>query len=230
MKKIGIIQSNYIPWKGYFHIIKKVDCFVFLDTVQYTKRDWRNRNIIKTPDGLKWLTVPNNGTQSMKINEVLIDNTSKWNIDHLKTLTLNYKKCKYFDYYYNFLETVYLKKNWKKLSDLNQFCVREISKFLNIKTIFKDSSEFKLKSGKNEMLVSIIKHLKGDYYVSGPSAKSYIDISIFEKNSIQREFMNYPNYTIYNQPWGDFNHNVSILDLLFCEGPDAPNFIWDLVD
>jgi len=228
MKKVAILQSNYIPWKGYFHIIQKVDYFVFLDTAQYTKRDWRNRNLIKTPEGLKWLSVPNNGTQKMMINEVQIDNDSKWFEIHFKTLENCYKKTKYFKDYSCFLEKVYLKTRWQKLSELNQFMIKEISKFLGIQTIFCNSDEFNLVEGKNKKIISIMQQLQSNYYLTGPSAKSYLDVQKFKENNIKVEFMNYPKYPEYPQSWVNFENNVSILDLLFCVGQDAPNYIWEI--
>ena len=226
MKKIAILQSNYIPWKGYFHIIQKVDHFVFLDTAQYTTRDWRNRNRIKTPEGLKWLTVPTNGTQSMKINKVKIDNSTDWRKKHLKTFEKNYKKCRYFKQYFELLQNILMRKSWKNLSDLNQLLIKEITKMLCIKTTFSDSKELELLEGKNEKIISIIQQLSGDHYITGPAARSYIDENIFSLNDIKVEFMDYSYYPVYNQPWGKFTHNVSILDLFFCEGPDSPKFIW----
>ena len=226
MKKIAILQSNHIPWKGYFHIIQKVDHFVFLDTAQYTTRDWRNRNQIKTPEGLQWLTVPSNGTQSMKINEVKIDNSTDWRKKHLKTLDKNYKKSIYFKQYFPIFQSMLSKKNWEYLSNMNQFLIKEISRKLGINTIFSDSRELKLVEGKNEKIVSIIQQLNGDHYITGPAARSYIDPEIFKRNNIKLEFMDYSNYPIYNQPWGKFTHYVSVLDLLFCEGPNSSEFIW----
>ncbi|MBC8414851.1 MAG: WbqC family protein [Candidatus Cloacimonetes bacterium] len=226
MKKIAILQSNYIPWKGYFHIIQKVDHFVFLDTAQYTTRDWRNRNRIKTPEGLKWLTVPTNGTQSMKINKVKIDNSTDWRKKHLKTFEKNYKKCRYFKQYFELLQNILMRKSWKNLSDLNQLLIKEITKMLCIKTTFSDSKELELLEGKNEKIISIIQQLSGDHYITGPAARSYIDENIFSLNDIKVEFIDYSYYPVYNQPWGKFTHNVSILDLFFCEGPDSPKFIW----
>ena len=226
MKKIAIIQSNYIPWKGYFHIIQKVDHFVFLDTAQYTNRDWRNRNRIKTHEGLKWLTVPTNGTQSMKINEVKIDNSTNWREKHLKSLEKSYGKCKYFNKYFELFYNILMKKNWENLSDLNQLLIREVSRMLDINTFFSDSREFKLVEGKNEKIVSIIQQLNGEYYITGPAAKSYVDPETFKRNNIKLEFMDYSNYPVYNQSWGEFAHNVTILDLLFCEGFNSSEFIW----
>ena len=226
MKKIAIVQSNYIPWKGYFHIIQKVDHFVFLDTAQYTTRDWRNRNQIKTPEGLKWLTIPTNGTQSMKINEVKIDNSTDWRRKHLKSLEKSYGKCKYLNKYFELFHNILMKKNWENLSDLNQLLIKEISRMLSINTIFSDSRELELMEGKNEKIISIIQQLNGDHYITGPSARYYIDHELFQKNNIKLEYMDYSNYPVYSQPWGMFTYNVSVLDLLFCEGPVSPEFIW----
>ena len=116
MSKIAILQSNYIPWKGYFHIIQNVDHFVFLDTAQYTVRDWRNRNQIKTPAGKLWLTVPTNGSQKMKIKEVIIDNSKKWAAEHLLTLERNYCRSPFFADFREFLQKVYKENSWEYLS------------------------------------------------------------------------------------------------------------------
>ena len=228
MKKMAILQSNYIPWKGYFHIIQKADHFVFLDTAQYTTRDWRNRNQIKSPEGLKWLTIPTNGTQSMKINEVKIDNSVDWRKKHLKALEKNYGKCRYFKQYFGLFQNILMRKNWENLSNLNQLLIKEITGILSIKTTFSDSKEFKLIEGKNEKIISIIQQLNGDSYLTGPAAKSYIDPEMFQRNNIKLEYMDYSNYPVYSQPWGGFAHNVTIFDLLFCEGPDSPQFIWNV--
>ncbi len=228
MKKIAILQSNYIPWKGYFHIIQKVDHFVFLDTAQYTIRDWRNRNRIKTPAGLQWLTVPTNGTQSMKINKVQIDNSTDWRKKHLQALERNYKKCRYFEQYFKLFQSILIRENWENLSDLNQILIKEISGKLGIDTIFSDSRKFELMEGKNEKIISIIQQLNGDHYITGPAARSYIDPEIFKRNNIKLEYMDYSNYPVYNQPWREFAHNVSVLDLLFCEGPNSSEFIWNV--
>lgn len=225
MKKIAILQSNYIPWKGYFHIIKKVDHFVFLDSVQYTIRDWRNRNKIKTPSGSLWLTIPTDGTQSMKINEVEIDNSQNWKEKHLKSLRMNYSGCKNFMKYYKPIETIY-KKKWIKLSHFNQSLIKEICTFLNIDTKFSKSSDYCVEDGKNEKIISIVKQLEGTHYLTGPAAKSYIDTDFFKMNGIKISYMDYSHYKEYKQPWGKFDHHVSILDLLFCVGPQSAKYIW----
>ncbi|MDO9578407.1 MAG: WbqC family protein [Candidatus Cloacimonadales bacterium] len=227
MSKIAILQSNYIPWKGYFHIIQSVDHFVFLDTAQYTVRDWRNRNQIKTPAGKLWLTVPTNGSQNMKINEVKIDNSQNWAEEHLLTLERNYSRTPFFADFRDFLKKVFLENTWEYLSDLNQYLIVEISRFLEIDTEFHLSTEFILPPGKNEKIISIIHQLAGTEYLSGPAAKSYIDEDLFAINDIKVSYMDYSKYPVYKQSWGDFAHDVSIFDLLFCVGKkNAADFIW----
>jgi len=225
MKKIAILQSNYIPWKGYFHIIQKVAYFVFLDSVQYTVRDWRNRNQIKTPRGLLWLTVPTSGTQSMRIDEVKIDTSIPWKKKHLSALQRNYSECEYFEKYFDLFKD-FLLSDFLTLSQLNQFLIKKISKLLGIHTEFSNSTEYNLVTGKNEKIISIVKQLNGTHYVTGPAAKSYIQPHLFEENGIEIEFMDYSHYPTYDQPWGKFSHNVSILDLLFCAGSQSYKYIW----
>ena len=225
MKKVAIIQSNYIPWKGYFHIIQDVDDFVFLDSVQYTSRDWRNRNRIKTPSGPKWLTVPVNAGRGTSIREAHIDGTG-WQIKHYKTLRHNYHDCKYFDKYHDWIEDVYLKRSWQYLSQLNQYLIVAISGFLGIDTQFHDDSEYPESGDRNLRLLNIAKALEADVYVSGPAAKEYLDERMFEAEGIRVEFFEYPNYPHYPQLHGDFEHRVSILDLLFGAGDDSSQYIW----
>jgi hypothetical protein len=225
MKKVAILQSNYIPWKGYFHIIQKADHFVFLDSAQYTVRDWRNRNQIKTPQGLLWLTVPNNGTQSKRIDEVRIDTTVPWKKKHLSALQRNYSECEYFEEYFGVFKN-FLLNDLHSLSKLNQFLIKKICGLLGIHVKFSNSTEYDLVAGKNEKIISIVKQLNGTHYVTGPAAKSYIQPQLFEENGIEIEFMDYSHYPIYDQPWGKFSHNVSILDLLFCTGSQSYKYIW----
>ncbi len=116
MKKVAILQSNYIPWKGYFHIIHDVDDFVFLDSVQYTTRDWRNRNAIKTRDGLKWLTVPVRADRDTPINKVRIDGTD-WQKNHYMTICHTYHSCRRFDHFNDLLKDVYLDRSWNTFTN-----------------------------------------------------------------------------------------------------------------
>jgi len=225
MKKIAILQSNYIPWKGYFDIIKMADVFVFYDEVQYTKNDWRNRNQIKTPTGLSWLTIPVlQNTLNQKINETIVSQFN-WNKKHWNSITCNYSKAPFFKTLENEFEQLYSSIETKNLSEINQNFIKKIANFLKIETDIIDSTTLNLAGDKNERLIEAVKKLNGTHYISGPSAKSYLDVKKFEAESIQVEWVDYNGYPEYSQLYGDFKHNVSILDLIFNEGSNANNFL-----
>jgi len=224
MSKVAIIQSNYIPWKGYFHIIKSVDHFVFLDSVNYTHRDWRNRNRIKTPQGTIWLTVPVHAHHHKPINQAVLAD-KRWQRNHPLTLRQYYGKCPYFDKYYPLLEKLY-QRDWEKLSDLNQIFTKEIAQMLDIKTQFHQDREFITSLDKSRRLLDIVTKLGADTYVTGPSASAYLNEDIYQKAGVKVEYFQYPQYPAYEQFWGDFVSDVSVLDLLFHQGHESGKFIW----
>ncbi len=227
MKKIAIIQSNYIPWKGYFDIINYVDTFVLYDDAQYTKRDWRNRNKIKVPDGTLWLTIPIEvkGKYYQKIKEAKIADKD-WNKKHWKTITFFYAKAPYFNEYREIFEQLYLDKMPEYLSLINYKFITAINKILGITTPIRWSWEFEIKGNKSEKLLNICKQLNAQVYVSGPSAKNYLDINLFKQENISIEWFDYQNYTEYKQLFSPpFIHNVSIIDLIFNTGKNAPKYM-----
>ena len=226
MKKVAIIQSNYIPWKGYFDIINDVDLFVFLDDVQFTVRDWRNRNKIKTADGPRWLTVPVGNSRDRLICDVQITNDN-WQKKHWETIRQNYSRAPYFKDYSDFFEHIYIDMDWAFLSELNHFLVKKISRdFLGITTEFRDSREFNAEGAKFDRLLDLLVKTKAEYYVSGPSARDYIVDEKIEEMGIMLEYKDYSGYPEYSQLFSPFEHSVTILDLLFNCGQNAPYFIW----
>jgi hypothetical protein len=226
LKTVAVIQSSYIPWKGYFDIIKDADLFVFYDDVQYTKNDWRNRNLIKTEAGVAWLTVPVGKSEHRLICDVRIAN-STWPVKHWKTLQMNYSRTPYFGLYRDFLEDAYLARRWNCLSELNQYLITAISRrFLGITCQFADSRDFALQGHKQERLIDLLQKTHATHYVSGPAAQSYIDPNAFSERSISLRWKSYSDYPTYNQLHPPFCHTVTILDLLFNVGQDAPWHIW----
>jgi len=228
MKKVAIIQSNYIPWKGYFDMINMVDVFVLYDDAQYTKRDWRNRNKIKTPQGLIWLTIPveiKGKYKSSAIKEIkTLDN--KWRTKHWKSIELNYKKAPYFNQYASIFQKLYLEENETYLSKINYSFIKTINKILGITTELKWSWEFELKGDKSEKLLNICKDLNADVYLSGPAAKTYLDVELFNKNGIEVQWMDYSGYPEYPQLYTPpFVHEVSIIDLIFNTGENAIEYM-----
>lgn len=222
-KKIAILQSNYIPWKGYFDMIDSVDEFIFYDIVQYTTRDWRSRNKIKTPQGLIWLTIPVtiNNHYSVPINKVAISNQS-WIDKHWKSIYYSYIKSSFFknyeEYFYNLFESC---KNETLLCNINYKFIMAINKLLNINTKISYAENYNIIDGKTERLISLCKQASADEYVSGPAAKSYIDEKLFKDAGIKLTWFDYEGYKEYPQLYGNFEHNVSIIDVIFNTGEDA---------
>jgi hypothetical protein len=226
MKKLLITQSNYIPWKGYFDSINIADEFILFDDVQFTKRDWRNRNQIKTKDGVQWLTIPVEvkGKYFQKINETKISDKD-WGENHWTKICHSYSKAKYFNDYKNIFEKLYLNCNEEYLSKINHMFLVAICDILGIKTKMIWSSDFDLLEEKTERLVDICRIRNATDYYSGPAAKAYMNESIFEKENIKVHYFHYSGYPEYNQLYGNFTHAVSIIDLLFNEGPNAKKFM-----
>lgn len=226
-KKVAIVQSNYIPWKGYFDLINSVDEFILFDDVQYTKRDWRNRNRIKTPNGTQWLSIPVQvkGRQLQLIRETQVSDPD-WGATHWKTLQQSYKKMPYFELYRDKLAAFYLDTPSLFLSVINKELIELVCGFLGIKTQISASMDYHFeRNDKTEQLVHICRQANAKTYVSGPAAQSYMDLSSFSKVGIDVTFFQYVGYPEYNQPYPPFEHAVTILDLLFAEGPNARRFM-----
>jgi len=223
MKKIAIVQSNYIPWKGYFDLIAAVDEFIIYDELQFTRRDWRNRNQIKTPQGLKWLSVPVKvkGKYHQAIREVKIDGFA-WAETHWKTLFNFYRRAPYFDEMAEIFEPLYRARSYTHLSVLNRTFIDAICALLGINTKITDTLDYHLIDGKTERLTYLCHQAGATEYISGPTAKGYLDENIFKKYGIKLTYFDYRGYPEYPQLWGEFTHYVSILDLLFNCGYQAP--------
>lgn len=223
-KVIAIHQPNFLPWLGYFYKILKSDIFVFLDNVQYTKNSFINRNKIKTSKGELWLTVPVSFNFGDKINEVRINNSLDWRDKHLKTLEVNYKKSYYFKEIYDLIKSTYYKKDWLYLKDLNIDLILTICEYLNLKRKFINASELGVEGRSTELLISIVKNVGGDIYLSGFGGANYQDILSFEKVGIKLIYYDF-KHPIYKQLWGDFMPNLSIIDLLFNYSKQSLNII-----
>lgn len=223
-KKLLVLQSNYVPWKGYFDAINMADVFVVYDEMQYTKNDWRNRNTIKTREGLQWLTIPVKMNFGQKINETQVS-YSNWYKKHWKTLAQNYSKAEYFKEIEELLYPLYAKEISNNLSEINMAFIRQINDYLGISTKIVKSKDLDFGGDKNEKLVQICKQLNCSHYISGPAAKTYMNMQLFERNNIIVEFLDYSNYKEYGQMFGGFEHHVSILDLLFNKGKSAIDYM-----
>ncbi len=225
-KKVAIVQSNYIPWKGYFDMINSVDEFILYDDMQYTRRDWRNRNKIKTPKGLIWLTIPVEvkGKYYQTIKDTIISDP-QWNITHWKTIAQNYSKSKFFPEYKDLFEELYLGSQDTLLSNINYGFLKAICDMLNINTKLSWSMDYNLIEGKTERLLDLCKQSQATEYISGPGAKDYIQEEMFSQEGIKLSYMEYSGYPEYEQLYPPFEHGVSILDLIFNQGVNATKFM-----
>ena len=225
-KRVAIVQSNYIPWRGYFDLISQVDEFILFDDAQYTRRDWRNRNKIKTPNGPIWLTIPveAKGKRDQKIKDTVISDPG-WSRNHWRTIVHNYSKTKYFSRYKDRFEELYLGCNERLLSQVNYKFLTSICELLEIETKLVSSSEYRLVEGKTERLIDLCKQAGASEYLSGPAAHGYIDEELFRSEEIALRYMDYSGYPEYRQLYPPFESNVSIIDLIFNEGPDAKSFM-----
>ncbi|TKI69916.1 WbqC family protein [Sulfurimonas crateris] len=225
MKKVAILQSNYIPWKGYFDLINMVDEFIFYDEVQYTKNDWRNRNKIKTSQGIQWLTIPvRQESLEQKIKDSKITD-KKWNIKHWRAISQNYTKTKYFKEYKDIFEELYLGCSEEYLSQINYKFIIAINEILGIDTKLSWSSDYELIGGQTERLINLCKQTDATHYLSGPAAKDYFDEELARTENIQVEWMDYSGYKEYEQLHLPFEHGVCILDLIFNQGDRAKEFM-----
>lgn len=225
-KTIAILQSSYIPWKGYFDIVNVVDEFVLYDDAQYTHRDWRNRNRVKSPRGPLWLTVPVRvkGRFGQTIRETEVANPS-WGADHWRSIQHVYARAPHLATYRPVFEPLYLGPTPRMLSDVNATFLAAICGVLGIRTQISWSSQYALAEDRNERLVGICRQAGATTYLSGPAAKAYLDERVFAEAGIAVTWADYAGYPEYRQVHPPFDHHVSVLDLLFHVGPEAPRYM-----
>jgi hypothetical protein len=226
MRRVAIVQSNYLPWKGYFDLISTVDDFVVYDSVQYTRRDWRNRNKIKTKEGLRWMTVPVRvkGKYYQTIAETELSGDA-WVAGHLATIRHAYAHAPCFTETYPWLEELLISAPKTTISELNRYIIAKICVRLGITTRLHESENFELAEERTARLAGICEQLGADEYVSGPAAKAYMDVGLFLERGIEVRWKSYDGYREYEQMWPPFEHRVSIIDLVLCAGSQAPTFL-----
>ena len=225
MTRVAILQSNYVPWKGVFDLLGACDHFVLYDSVQFTKNDWRNRNRIKTPQGVQWLTIPVGDGIGRAIRDVRIPDPAT-GAAHWKRLHSNYARSACFEQEAAWLEPHFLRQPWETLSAVNRRLLEAVCQRLGIATRFHDDSGFTEgvdPGGRTQRLVGICRALGATEYVSGPAARAYLDEAAFSAAGIAVHWFDYAGYPEYPQLWGAFAHDVSILDLLFNLGDSAPS-------
>lgn len=224
-----ILQPSYIPWRGFFDLVHDADVFVFYDDVQYDKHGWRNRNRIKTAQGSQWLTIPVNAkgnvSEGILVKDARIAWTQDWSKKHLASIRQSYGKAPFFKEYLPLLESLFAKRH-ELLVDFTIETTITLARALGIEhTRFVRSSELGVHAGKTERLVQIMKHVGADRYISGPSARDYIDAQVFTEGGVALEYKVY-DYPEYEQLHPPYDPQVTVLDLLFMRGREAGELIW----
>jgi hypothetical protein len=225
-KAVAIVQSSYIPWKGYFDLIDSVDEFIVYDDQQYTRRDWRNRNRVKTPQGTAWLSIPVKvrGRYHQRIDETEVADAT-WPERHWQTLVHAYGRAPYFDTYRDRLHALYEDCTEVLLSRINRLFLEAICQLLGIRTRFASSTEYDVEGAKTDRLVALCRAASATSYLSGPRARAYLDESRFRDAGVEVRYMDYTGYPEYEQLHPPFEHEVSIVDLLVHTGPEARRFL-----
>jgi hypothetical protein len=226
-KSIAIVQSCYIPWKGYFDLMASVDEFVLYDDRQFTRRDWRNRNRIKTPSGTIWLTIPVRvkGRYDQRIDETVVSNPT-WSRTHWKTLVHSYAAAAHFAGYRDRFEQAYRAlERETRLSLVNRRLIEEVCKILGIGTRLSWSTDYLAEGTKTTRLVSICRAAGATHYVSGPRAREYLEEHLFAEAGIELSYIDYGGYPPYPQLYPPFEHTVTVLDLIFNVGPEALRYM-----
>jgi hypothetical protein len=211
-----VLQSNYLPWRGYFDLINSADVFVYYDEVQYTKNDWRNRNRICSKNGVHWLTIPiGRDAVKKKVSEVQLPDAA-WQRAHFQTLSFSYRRAPHFHQIEPLLAEFYNARTWNRLSEVNRHCIESIARLLGISTIFRDSRDYVLEGDRIGRLVGVLRQIGATEYLTGPSARRYLagHEEAFGRGGIRVLFKSYDGYPEYPQLHSPFEPNVSIIDLL----------------
>ncbi|WP_084327506.1 WbqC family protein [Salinarimonas rosea] len=218
-------QSNYVPWRGYFAQMRRASTFVLLDCVQFTRRDWRNRNRIKTPNGLAWLTIPveSRGRFQQAIDETRVSDPS-WAQAHLRSLDASYRRAAAFEAEFRWIADAYEAVGREDmLSVINRELLVAFARRLGIATPIVPCDAVLpradlLAMDPSRRLLELCRALGATRYLSGPAARDYLDVALFERAGILVEWMDYSGLAPYPQCWGGFEPAVSILDLVLNVG------------
>jgi hypothetical protein len=222
--RLAVLQSNYIPWKGYFDLMAMADLFVVYDSVQYTKNDWRNRNLLPSPTGPTWLTIPiaTAGRADQSINEAVIGDR-RWARKHWQTVAhLLVRRPAFADYREVWQAWWVEAGSYELLHDVNVFFLRRLADQLGIETPIVDDREYELPADSpTGKLVRLCQHVGADRYVTGPAGLNYLELERFTQQGIAVDVIEYGPYPTYEQSSDEFRHGVSVLDLLASVGSDA---------
>ncbi|TKB63071.1 MAG: hypothetical protein E8D48_07265 [Nitrospira sp.] len=217
--RVTIHQPQFLPWLGYLDKIDQADLFIMLDTVQFKKNEWQNRNRIRTAKGWQWLTVPVLQHFGQRIDEVLMNQTVTWKAQHLRALDMHYARAPYRNRYLAQLREIY-SAPWNKLSDLNKATVQWLLEAFGITTLVHHASDYAARDEPTDRLIDLCQVVGATEYLAGPGAEHYMDKPRFESSGVRLDIQVF-QHPIYRQVYEPFEPNLSALDLLLMEGPDA---------
>ncbi|MFK7847930.1 MAG: WbqC family protein [Rhodothermales bacterium] len=217
MSIVVILQSNYLPWRGYFDLIRRADHFVFYDTAQFTKGDWRNRNRIMGRNGPIWLTLPT--VTSSKFGQSIAEtriSDKRWSKRHLGTLQAELGRSPFFREHLvqRLVQWYDTAGDMELLSEVNRFFIEGLMSILQIDTVLHSAADIPCSGDRTGRLVSICQHLEASRYLTGPAAQNYLDIDQFQKAGIAVDWMSYPNYPSYPQAGDGFHPRMSIIEAI----------------
>mgnify|MGYP001289255858 CR=1 FL=1 len=217
---VGVHQPQYLPWLGYFAKIDRADVFVLLDTVQYKKNEWQNRNRIKTADGWQWLTVPVTYRFPQRIDEVAVNNRERWQHKQRQAIASNYRKAPFWDGLAPLLEEI-LAPTWEMIAPLNIFGVKRLAAILGIETPLYVALELgEFPKDPDERLIAITKHFGADTYLAGSGGRGYMALDRYARSGVKVIFQEY-DHPVYEQLFGAFEPCMSVVDLLFNHGKES---------
>jgi hypothetical protein len=217
---VAVHQPQYLPWIGYFHKIDQADVFVLLDTVQFKKNEWQNRNRIKTAQGWQWLTVPVLYRYPQLIQEVSINNKVQWQHKHRQAIISNYTKAPHYELLEPFFEEIF-SLSWEIISQLNIEAVRRLTGILGLDTPLYIASEIgAFPEDPDERLIAITRHFGAETYLAGGGGRGYMDLNKYDKAGVQVVFQDF-RHPVYDQLFGEFEPFMSVIDLIFNHGSES---------
>lgn len=215
---VSISQPRYLPWLGYIERLAQCDLFIHLDTVQYSPRDWENRNRIKTAQGTTWLTVPVKAGHRARIPDVLIDNEQGWQYRHWETLKTAYGRAPFFKTYASAFEAIYCERAWDTLTEWNLAALETVCGCLGISPQTTMASTLEPGGAGSELILNLCRQVGATVYLSGSQGRNYLDQTAFAAANIEIQYQDYV-HPVHPQVHGAFVPNLAVVDLLFNCGP-----------
>ncbi|MCB9554678.1 MAG: WbqC family protein [Deltaproteobacteria bacterium] len=219
--KLAIMQPGYLAWLGFFELMAYVDRFVYFDDVQYTRKDWRSRNRVKTANGPVWLSVPvKKAPRETLIKDIEINYEQTWLDKHLRTIEVAYRKAPYFEPLYGEIKSI-LESRPRLLKELDDSLIRLCMRHFSIECELTWSSELKLPPAeKNRRIIDVCRAHGSSVLYDTQASSTFIDVALFAENGIEVLFQDY-QHPQYPQQWGEFVSHMAAIDLIFNTGPQA---------